>query len=981
MPPKNKIEISKLSMPLWAKENTSVWVKRMDKLGVYATDYESAIIKSIDQEEKKINVTFTKKNVKDLPDSLFCDEVLQRGLEVQDIDDLVNIQPLNEAELFASLAHRYNNDDVYCYCGPTLIFVNPYTDIPKQSDPELLKIFKEYALKGGRPSKLPHIWNTTGRAFHQLFENDIKQAICISGESGAGKTYGTRLCMSFLTSLSRDEIKEPNVEEEVSVSIEELIEASNPILESFGNAKTIKNDNSSRFGKYFVMSVDMRTKKILGGSIQNYLLEKSRVTMQALKERNYHIFYQMLRFMDSISLEKYKLKDPNDAEVRLEEFNYLKMSKCFVCKKDEDEINYKLLVESFKTLAFSTEEIEAIWKIVSIVLNLGNVDIDDSNLTEANPCSIKPSKFFERVCELLEVDKKTFTQAACVRSMRGIINQDIPRKFNDCVMIIESLAKDLFNNLFNWIVRKLNVSLKPKINTSCNTIGLLDIFGFEDFEINSLEQFCINYTNEKLQGLYNSHVFDAEALIFDEEGLKQYTQLIDHPGNVDIILLMDNQGRGVFQLIDQSVAMSQNKDEEDGRRLIENILKMNKGSKVLFEKRLKRNIFGIKHTAKHVEYTADSFVRKNRDDFPDEMKELLSQANKVILRIFEVKLFDDEEIAEKKKDNSEKYLGYKFRIEMKTLMEELIESECNFIRCIKPNETGTPHLWDPERVVTQIRYLGILETIEIRVKSFPIRLKYKKFYEKYQDLDEISNERKFKFLKLEEMDPNWKQLCENIKQSVFKNLKDDLLNGHTKIFMSLSKESELQNRLDEKQKLKKEGLNNLHNLFKVFNYADETEIYRKKMLRVKSMSSNIMNIWNSKIEYMKFKDFLDIQRKLQMIYKISTCKRSLRLMKHSVCVIGRTFKMYKIRQQLFNAKRVIVAVNNCKKKILFRKFIIRARKCRKIVNEVFDQAWIVIEEKERISSAKTLQRIWRGFSTRIDSNEEFGRLRTLMYSI
>lgn len=455
--------------------------------------------------------------------------------------------------------------------------------------------------------------------------------------------------MNFFTTLFEDEEGEVKSDE---TPIEDQILACNPIMESFGNAKTVRNDNSSRFGKYFIMYVDKNDKHIKGAEIKNYLLEKSRIVTQAPTERNYHIFYGALTCMPPDLLKKYRFNNSGD-KVDMKNYKYLAGSGCFSVPTIDDKEFYDDTCDSFNKMGFSPEEVDAVWKMLSCVLNLGNVDIDDSKFDDENPCTFKASDFTTNVVEMLEVNKEELETSICV-TVRKVLSDVIktPRSKAQCINIRDALAKDLFNNVFNWIVKKLNLSLLPDNPEQYTSIGLLDIFGFEDFEVNSIEQFCINYTNEKLQNLYISYVFEAEKVIFQEEGLGDFIKYIKYTNNIDIIDMLDKKPQGIFYLVDSAKEDNKLKDS-----ISSNYMK----NPYYFENRLKKELFGIKHTAKDVYYTVTGFVEKNKDELPETLMEVMKGCNKDISKIFLGKMAYDEELPPKPKNFREKYLGYKFR--------------------------------------------------------------------------------------------------------------------------------------------------------------------------------------------------------------------------------------------------------------------------------------------------------------------------------
>ena len=976
-PAPKKVDISTIKVPVWAKPKKAIWVEILDSAGIIPVDYLKARIESIKEEEKLAVVNY-EDDSSDKPKEkeVYCNRILERSEEPQNLEDLVDIDPLNDAELLRCLEVRFRADELYCFCGPTLLATNPYKRVKGLTLPEHKALFTEYALKGGKKLTLPHIWNITSRAFFQLFDNNIKQAMCVSGESGAGKTFGTKLCMGFITSLFDSEDGGPK---EGEIPIEDQILNCNPIMESFGNSKTVRNDNSSRFGKYFIMYVDKKDKHIKGAEIRNYLLEKSRVITQAETERNYHIFYGILRFMPPDQLKKYGYCNDGD-KPKMEAFNYLLKSKCFVWETIDDNEFYSDTCKSFNSLGFNQEEQEAVWKILSCTLNLGNVEIDQSNYVEGKtPCDFKDSYYLKTVLETLNLTKEKLVEGCCVVK-REIAGQVIlsARTPNQAEGIRDALAKDLFNNTFNWIVRKLNLTLLPDNPSQYISFGLLDIFGFEDFKINSLEQFCINYTNEKLQNLYISYVFKAEKVIFEEEGLASFLDMIKFVDNIPIIELLDKKPTGIFNLIN-SVGKVAKDDGKDDEKLMNQIRNAHTKNEFTFFDKIKQELFGIKHTAKKVFYTSTGFTEKNKDELPKNLLDNLSNCDRVMMRIFNRKLTDDEVLEEKINDPEEKFLGYKFRLEMQTLMDELLSCECSFVRCIKPNEDKKADYWVPELALNQIRYLGILDSINVRRESLPVRKFYEDFYAKYQDLDNISPERNTSFIKLKEKKQDWKKLAQNVIKSVSETPppSHDVLTGNTRIFMSNGFTTKLEEKLEEKQKIKRRSVEVITSNFRPYDLISRWNKYRSTTVKVLTLAKNLMATWNSKIDYIRFKKILSIATRMQRIFRMTKIKRNIRLQKYKTIIIGRSFNMYRIREVLYNANKVAISLAKCGRKVMFRHFMVKLRRNKEIMNNIFEESWKIIERNMMTKSCLEIQRMFRGFHDREVSKDEVARLEVI----
>ncbi len=449
-------------------------------------------------------------------------------------------------------------------------------------------------------------------------------------------------------------------------------------------------------------------------------------------------------------------------------FEYLNKSECYDVPNIKDELLYKEVKESFQAMKFTTEEENAIWCIVSSVLHIGNIIIDDSGFDNDHPCSLKNEESLKTVAGLLKINYESVYKSFLFKTRE--INKQIiesPMQKADCEFARETLSKDLYEKLFVWIVKKLNFIIMPsedlknnvdtmKSDVSRYEIGLLDIFGFEVLKINSLEQFCINYTNEKLQQLYISYVFKAEEKEFIKEGLEKYIVDLNFQDNQTVIDLIDLYPLGIYHLIDENCAIAGTDDT-----LIQKIRNTHKINTRFQTPRLTNNTFIIIHTAKNVEYHINGFRVKNKDEMSKFMNDTLNTSNfKEFIKIFKgltglerEDLLKDNVVKEKK--STDKFLGAKFRQQMKDLMNELTSCDCHFIRCIKPNEQKQKGLWVPMLSLTQIRYLGVLDSIKVRKESFPLRRVYRLFYQKY---GEMNNNIKISIPKLVEMNANFREM-------------------------------------------------------------------------------------------------------------------------------------------------------------------------------------------------------------------------------
>ena len=789
-----KIDLSRIRIPPWAKPQELIWVELQEDVegrDPVVQNYIEGEIESIDETNKTVKVRYTGQDIG--PENVLANLIWERSEEPQILNDLVDLNILNQPEILKSLEMRFMEDEVFCFCGPSLIATNPYKQTPGLYTEEIQERLTQLALEGQEWPDTPHIWSICSRTFKQVFENVLKQTILLSGESGSGKTYLTQKCLEFFTSLSK-KLGEGNQNPATNeVRIEDKILACNPILESFGHSKTVLNDNASRFAKYLTLFIDKDNKRIPGAHIDHYLLEKSRVTIQAPTERNFQIFYSILRFMPPDQLKKYRFSNKGE-EADMTLFEYLYQSDCFTVPSIDDERLYQETVGSFDTLGFSQIEQEAIFKILAIILNLGNVPIDGSTYEEgAQPCKLTDNDYLRRVTESLEVEEEMLSEGCCLIIRKiGNFTATSPRTPHQCDAIRNALAKDLFNNTFNWIIKKINHTLRPEKTDKWTSVGLLDVFGFEDFQVNSIEQFCMNYMRERLTNIYAGYVFKAESIIFQEEGLSNFIGLIQYNDNFPILKLMDKKPAGIFHLIDSASKIAKD-DGLDDLKLMNQIVKCHKQNPYFFYPRLKKDVFGISHTAKDVEYYVQGFVEKNRNELPRNLVDAVIGGNQEISKIFQGKLTHDEELEEKKKNPQNGFLGYHFRQQVQDLIDGILSSECNFVRCLKPNEAKRRDFWVPQLVINQIRYLGIVDSVNVRRDSLPVRKSFMNFYKKYQNLDQESPDRFLSFEQLRERQTNWKNLAQAVFRSIPEFSPGDALVGKSRIFMT----DQFRRRLDQ----------------------------------------------------------------------------------------------------------------------------------------------------------------------------------------
>ena len=703
--------------------------------------YSQVEIISIESAKKIVIKTLTDNKVLETESQ----NLLERNEDIQNVhglEDLVHLSVLNEPEILNNLYMRYHDNIIFTSIGPTLLVMNPYKELHELFNETMMKEYR-------RKTETPHIYQIAYLAYAQLLENSKNQAIVISGESGAGKTETTKHAMKFLTSGTFS-CKLQNED----TPIEEKILRCNPILEAFGNSKTVRNDNSSRFGKFVRLLINKNSKSIHGATITSYLLEKSRLTTPSKGERNFHIFYHLLEGCDIKDMALFGLLDNNKNIYKADSFEYLRKSQCYSVAKINDKELFQEVIASFNKTGFKNTEIKGILKILSAILHMGNLSFDNEKLTDIMPCTIKEGNI-TLVAQMLLIPETALLKALVfkTREIQGQIIES-PQPLTECHATRDSLSKYLYEKLFNWLVKRLNLVIFPpeevtnlrkvrksiksirdsltQIDGLTSSIGLLDIFGFENFENNSFEQLCINFTNERLQQLYVSYVFKAEEKELIDQGLQSSLNLLTYQDNAGVIELLDKYPSGIYDLLDESSSLGSGTDEF----LLQKIIKTH-GKNTFFTvpKQNKSNTFVVIHTAKPVEYDIRGFRAKNKDEISNAIQLMLSNSKDELLNELIQNIFINSQ--EKKKvgsvgvSKSEKFLGAKFRNQMKELMFELFNCEVHFIRCIKPNELKKEGLFNSDFVLLQIRYLGLLDSIKIRKQGYPLRKDYIDFYKKY----------------------------------------------------------------------------------------------------------------------------------------------------------------------------------------------------------------------------------------------------------
>ncbi|KAM9359241.1 myosin VIIAa isoform 2-T2 [Symphorus nematophorus] len=665
---------------------------------------------------------------------------------IHGVEDMIRLGDLNEAGILRNLLIRYREKLIYTYTGSILVAVNPYQLLPIYTADQI-RLYTNKKI-GEMP---PHIFAIADNCYFNMQRNNRDQCCIISGESGAGKTESTKLILQFLAAISGQHSW-----------IEQQVLEANPILEAFGNAKTIRNDNSSRFGKYIDIHFNKRG-AIEGAKIEQYLLEKSRVCRQAFDERNYHIFYCMLKGMTPDEKKKLGLSKATD-------YTYLTIGNCTVCDGRDDMKEYSNIRSAMKVLMFTDKENWEISKLLAAILHMGNLRYEARTYDNLDACEVVRSPHLTTAATLLEVDSKDLMNCLTSRTLitRGE-TVSTPLSMEQALDVRDAFVKGIYGRLFVWIVEKINAAIyKPassQLKAVRRSIGLLDIFGFENFTVNSFEQLCINFANENLQQFFVRHVFKLEQEEYNLENINwQHIEFTDNQDALDMIAI---KPMNIISLIDEESKFPKGTDTTMLNKLnFQHKLNTN----YIPPKNQHETQFGIQHFAGVVYYETRGFLEKNRDTLYGDIIQLVhSSKNKFIKQIFQA---DVAMGAETRKRSPT--LSSQFKRSLELLMRTLSVCQPFFVRCIKPNEYKKPMLFDRELCVRQLRYSGMMETIRIRRAGYPIRYTFVEFVDRYRVL-------------MPGVKPAYKQedlrgTCQRIAEAVL-GRDDDWQMGKTKIFL------------------------------------------------------------------------------------------------------------------------------------------------------------------------------------------------------
>ncbi|GFU35915.1 myosin heavy chain 95F [Nephila pilipes] len=665
-------------------------------------------------------------------------------LDDKDVDDNCGLMHLNEATLLNNIRLRYNRDQIYTYVANILIAVNPYIEIKNLYSSETISRYQGRSL-GVLP---PHVFAIADKAFRDMRALKESQSIIVSGESGAGKTESTKYILRYLCESWGCQ----------AGPIEQRILDANPVLEAFGNAKTMRNNNSSRFGKF--IEIHFSTKfSVVGGFISHYLLEKSRICSQSRGERNYHIFYQLCAGAPLELKKKLKLSSPD-------QFHYLSkgctqyftsqdteklLNKDSIssdqCQKGslhdpmlDDIRNFIALDKALNNMGLSENERQNIYTVVAAVLHLGNVSFEDNPDDCKGGCRLAPgaAEILIIISSLLGVDAQYLRQSLLSRVMqtskggaKGTIYM-VPLKVHEAQNARDALAKALYSRLFDFIVQCINKSIP--FSSSSYYIGVLDIAGFEYFQVNSFEQFCINYCNEKLQQFFNERILKEEQSLYEKEGLN--VRKIDYVDNQDCLELLESKGNGIFDLLDEESKLPKSSHTHftstvHGRYNGHFRLDVPRKSKLKYHREIRDNEgFLIRHFAGAVCYETVSFIEKNNDALHASLESVILEAENSFVQ----NLFKSESSAHQTRGKLNfNSVGSKFRSQLQELMAKLRNTGTHFVRCIKPNFRMVDHCFEGNQILIQLRCSGMASVLELMQQGYPSRAQFSDLYAMYKN--------------------------------------------------------------------------------------------------------------------------------------------------------------------------------------------------------------------------------------------------------
>ena len=631
---------------------------------------------------------------------------------------MANLTFLNDASVFNNLKTRYQAKLIYTYSGLFCVVVNPYKRFPIYT-PTVVKLY----LGKRRNEVPPHLWAITETAYRNMLVNTKDQSMLITGESGAGKTENTKKVISYLAMVAASGKKS-----EKKVSLEDQIVATNPILESYGNAKTSRNDNSSRFGK-FIRIHFTGAGKLAGCDIESYLLEKSRVTQQAEVERSYHIFYQLLQPFIPDLKAKCALTDD------IYDYSYVSQGKVTVQSIDDNE-ELEYTDNAFDVIGFTNQEKWDCYKLTAAVMGMGEIKFKQKGRDEQ--CEPDGFDFAAKTAELMGVDTENLMKAFVKPKIKvGTEWVTKGQNIDQATTAVGGIARANYDRLFKWLIDKCNETLMDSTMKKANFTAVLDIAGFEIFEFNGFEQICINFVNEKLQQFFNHHMFVVEQEEYLSEGIDWV--MVDFGMDLASCIIMFEKPMGIWAILEEESLFPKATDKSFEDKLKAQHLGKSPNFAKPQSKTDKNAHFACVHYAGTVSYNLTSWLEKNKDPVNETVVDIMKKASNELLVLLWADNpgqtapppAEDKSGKKKKKGGSAKTVSSVYLVQLQALMSTLHSTEPHFIRCIVPNNHKQPGGVEPPLILHQLTCNGVLEGIRICMRGFPNRMVYNDFKQRY----------------------------------------------------------------------------------------------------------------------------------------------------------------------------------------------------------------------------------------------------------
>ncbi|XP_025018921.1 myosin-4-like [Python bivittatus] len=708
------------------KERLEAQNKPFDaKNSVFVVDPKISYIKSTVQSREGGKVTVKTENGETV--TVKEDQVFSMNPPKYDkIEDMAMMTHLHEPAVLYNLKERYAAWMIYTYSGLFCVTVNPYKWLPVYN-PEVVTAYRGKK----RQEAPPHIFSISDNAYQSMLTDRENQSILITGESGAGKTVNTKRVIQYFATVAAATDKkkeEPAQQGKMQGTLEDQIISANPLLEAFGNAKTVRNDNSSRFGKFIRIHFGA-TGKLASADIETYLLEKSRVTFQLKAERSYHIFYQIM------SNKKPELIEMLLISTNPYDFLFVSQGEISVASIDDQE-ELMATDSAIDILGFNAEEKTAIYKLTGAVMHYGNMKFKQKQREEqAEPDGTEVA---DKAAYLMNLNSADLLKALCYPRVK--VGNEFVTKGQTVQQVYNSvgaLAKAVFEKMFLWMVVRINQQLDTK-QPRQHFIGVLDIAGFEIFDFNSLEQLCINFTNEKLQQFFNHHMFVLEQEEYKKEGIEW--EFIDFGMDLAACIELIEKPMGIFSILEEECMFPKATDMSFKNKLYDQHLgKCKNFEKPKPGKGKAEAHFSLVHYAGTVDYNITGWLEKNKDPLNESVIQLFQKSSmKTLALLFMDRPADVEgggKKGGKKKGSSFQTVSALFRENLNKLMTNLKSTHPHFVRCLIPNETKTPGAMEHELVLHQLRCNGVLEGIRICRKGFPSRIIYGDFKQRYRILN------------------------------------------------------------------------------------------------------------------------------------------------------------------------------------------------------------------------------------------------------